>query len=243
MAEGYVHSMEVGSFVDGPGVRFVVFLAGCPLRCRYCHNPDAWKATAGERMDSAQVLERIAHSAAFLKAGDGGVTVSGGEPLVQADFALAILRGSHELGLHTALDTSGYLGERVTDEMLGVLDLVLLDIKSWDRETYRLLTGVDLAPTLRLAERLCEAGTPGWVRFVLVPGVTGVSAIAAGYGFTIVKKYDSTLWSWGDNSHGQLGDGHLEQNPQPGQIAGLDSPRPIGTVALPADQARCCLRQ
>jgi pyruvate formate lyase activating enzyme len=171
MTRGYVHSIEVGGFVDGPGVRFVVFLAGCPLRCRYCHNPDAWQFTA-EQTDSAEVVEQIAHTEAFLKAGGGGVTVSGGEPLVQAEFALAILKGSKELGLHTALDTSGYLGDRVDDEMLDNLDLVLLDIKSYDEATYRDLTGVDLAPTLRLAQRLSDVCKPMWVRFVLVPGVT-----------------------------------------------------------------------
>jgi pyruvate formate lyase activating enzyme len=171
MAEGYVHSVEIGSFVDGPGIRFVVFLAGCPLRCQYCHNPDAWKASA-EKTDSATVLAQIERTAGFLKRGCGGVTISGGEPLVQADFALAILQGAKALGLHTALDTSGYLGDRVTDEMLDALDLVLLDIKSWDERTYRDVTGVELAPTLQLARRLSDVGKPAWIRFVLVPGLT-----------------------------------------------------------------------
>jgi len=171
MSMGYVHSVEVGSFVDGPGVRYVVFLAGCPLRCQYCHNPDAWKCR-GEPQDSSAVVAQIARTAAFLKAGDGGVTVSGGEPLAQADFALAILKGAHDLGLHTALDTSGYMGERVGDEMLTVTDLVLLDIKSYDPETYRRVTGVDVEPTLRLAKRLSDVCKPTWVRFVLVPGLT-----------------------------------------------------------------------
>lgn len=171
MSKGYVHSVEVGSFVDGPGIRYVVFLAGCPLRCLYCHNPDAW-ACRGEPTDSERVLERIARTADFLASSDGGVTVSGGEPLAQAGFALDILRGSKRLGLHTALDTSGYLGDRATDEMLAETDLVLLDIKSWDRDTYRRLTGVDLQPTLDLALRLAAACKPMWVRFVLVPGLT-----------------------------------------------------------------------
>ena len=171
MAMGYVHSTESGSFVDGPGVRFVVFLAGCPLRCQYCHNPDAWKL-AGEPTDSAAVLDQIAKTAGFLKASHGGVTVSGGEPLMQAEFARAILQGSRNLGLHTALDTSGCLDNRLTDEMLDAIDLVILDIKSSDEATYREVTGAELAPTLRLARRLSDRGTPMWIRFVLVPGLT-----------------------------------------------------------------------
>jgi pyruvate formate lyase activating enzyme len=179
MSQGYVHSVEIGSFVDGPGIRFVVFLAGCPLRCRYCHNPDAWKAS-GEKTDAEQVVARIASTAEFLKAGCGGVTVSGGEPLVQPEFARDILAGSKALGLHTALDTSGYLGDRVSDEMLDQIDLVLLDIKSWNEETYRQVTGVDIQPTLRFAERLSEVGKPAWIRFVLVPGLTDEPSNVAG---------------------------------------------------------------
>jgi len=171
MATGYVHSTESGSFVDGPGVRFVVFLAGCPLRCQYCHNPDAW-TTQGGQTDAAVVLNQIAKTAGFLKAGHGGVTVSGGEPLAQAEFAHALLLGSKELGLHTALDTSGCLEARLTDEMLEAIDLVILDIKSFDEATYRTVTGGELAPTLRLARRLSDLGQPMWIRFVLVPGLT-----------------------------------------------------------------------
>ena len=172
MATGYVHSTESGSFVDGPGVRFVVFLAGCPLRCQYCHNPDTWRLSAGTETDSASLLERIAHTAGFLRASHGGVTVSGGEPLMQAEFAHAILHGAKELGLHTALDTSGFLEALLSDEMLGDIDLVILDIKSFDEATYREVTGGELAPTLRLARRLSDLGKRMWIRFVLVPGLT-----------------------------------------------------------------------
>lgn len=171
MSQGFVQSVESGSFVDGPGMRFVVFLSGCPLRCQYCHNPETWSCR-GTPTDSAELVGRIARSAAFLKAGGGGVTVSGGEPLAQAGFAHALMRGSKELGLHTALDTSGFLGDRATDELLADVDLVLLDIKSWDPEVYRRLTGVEVEPTVRFAERLARACKPVWVRFVLVPGLT-----------------------------------------------------------------------
>jgi pyruvate formate lyase activating enzyme len=171
MSMGYVHSVEAGSFVDGPGTRFVVFLSGCPLSCQYCHNPDVCRVL-GEHMSSDAVVARIARTADFLNAAGGGVTVSGGEPLTQARFVLEILKGAKALGLHTALDTSGYLDERVTDEMLENLDLVLLDIKSWDEATYREVTGVELAPTIRLARRLSAVCKPMWIRFVLVPGLT-----------------------------------------------------------------------
>jgi len=171
MSTGYVHSVEVGSFVDGPGARFVVFLSGCPLSCQYCHNPDVCRVR-GELTDSDEIIAQIARTADFLIADGGGVTVSGGEPLAQASFALDILKGAKALSVHTALDTSGYLGDRVTDRMLEAVDLVLLDLKSFDEATYREVTGVEIAPTLRFAERLAELCKPTWIRFVLVPGLT-----------------------------------------------------------------------
>jgi pyruvate formate lyase activating enzyme len=163
--------VESGSFVDGPGVRFVVFLAGCPLRCQYCHNPDAQRFGA-TRTTSEAVIAQIVRTAGFLKVSGGGVTVSGGEPLAQPVFAHDILAGAKALGLHTAVDTSGFLGDRMTDEMLDATDLVLLDIKSFDAATYREVTGAEVAPTLRLALRLSERCKPVWIRFVLVPGLT-----------------------------------------------------------------------
>jgi pyruvate formate lyase activating enzyme len=168
---GFVHSFEVGSFVDGPGGRFVVFMTGCPLNCQYCHNPDVCRAR-GDRYTAEEVVARIARTADFLRAGGGGVTLTGGEPLAQPQFALDILKGAKALGLHTAIETSGYLGEKVSDELLGNLDLVLLDIKSFDPATYRDVTGGEIGPTLRFAEKLARACKPTWVRFVLVPGLT-----------------------------------------------------------------------
>jgi len=179
MAIGYMHSVEIGSFVDGPGPRFVVFITGCPLSCQYCHNPDVC-VVRGEPTDSADVIAKIARTAHFLRAGGGGVTLSGGEPLSQPEFALAILEGAKALGLHTVLETSGALGERVTPKMLDNLDLVLLDIKSFDPATYRKVTGGDIAPTLRFAEKLAEVGKPVWIRFVLVPGLTDDPANISG---------------------------------------------------------------
>jgi pyruvate formate lyase activating enzyme len=186
---GWVHSVESGGTVDGPGVRYVVFFAGCPLRCQYCHNPDTQHMHDGTRATASEVLADIAATAGFLRHGRGGVTLSGGEPLVQPEFAAAILRGCKELGLHTALDTSGFLGIHADDFLLADLDLVLLDIKAFKESTYRSLTGAALRPTLEFAERLALMGKPIWLRYVLVPGLTddldeiaGLVEFAAGLG-------------------------------------------------------------
>ncbi|WP_153111983.1 pyruvate formate-lyase-activating protein [Propionivibrio limicola] len=178
--DGYIHSVETLGTVDGPGVRYVVFTQGCPLRCLYCHNPDSLKMKNGRLVSSHALLDDIQKTADFLKRANGGVTISGGEPLVQPEFVAAILRGCKEMGLHTALDTSGYLGSRATDEMLADTDLVLLDIKSFDPATYRRVTGVDLQPTLDFAKRLESLGRKMWIRFVLVPGLTDAPANVEG---------------------------------------------------------------
>ncbi|WP_119167059.1 pyruvate formate-lyase-activating protein [Algihabitans albus] len=168
---GRIHSLETAGTVDGPGVRFVVFTTGCPLRCKYCHNPDAQHLKAGEATTVGAVMAELAPFASFYRA-HGGLTVTGGEPLVQPDFTRALFQAAKLWGLTTALDTSGFLGARADDALLEVTDLVLLDIKSWDPETYRDVTGVALQPTLDFARRLAKRGTPLWLRFVLVPGLT-----------------------------------------------------------------------
>jgi pyruvate formate lyase activating enzyme len=171
-AFGYAHSYETASRYDGPGLRVVLFVSGCLLRCSYCHNPDTWHLKDGTYVSAQQVLDRLAGFAPALRALDGGLTISGGEPMVQLAFTRRILAGAQQMGLHTAIETSGFLGDRVDDKYLASLDLVLLDIKSSDPETYRKVTGRELAPTLRFAERLAEIGKPVWVRFTLVPGFT-----------------------------------------------------------------------
>ncbi|MGW2230640.1 pyruvate formate-lyase-activating protein [Streptomyces formicae] len=187
---GSVHSWDLSTGVDGPGTRFVTFLAGCPLSCLYCHNPDTWRMRDGKRTTADDVIAEAAKYTTFISAAGGGATVSGGEPLLQPVFTGELLhRLKHELGLHTALDTSGYLGARATDALLRDVDLVLLDIKSWDPETYQKVTGRPLAPTLDFAHRLADLGKDVWVRFVLVPGLTddpanieGVARFAASLG-------------------------------------------------------------
>lgn len=169
---GYVHSYETGSRLDGPGVRITLFVSGCPLRCQYCHNPDTWQLKDGTRVTAEHVVTRLGHFAPALRVMKGGLTISGGEVLVQIAFTERILRGAKALGLHTAIETSGYLGARATDEYLRQLDLVILDIKSGDPETYRRVTKRELKPTLEFAQRLAAMNKPVWVRFTLVPGLT-----------------------------------------------------------------------
>jgi pyruvate formate lyase activating enzyme len=171
-ASGYVHSYESSSRYDGPGLRMVLFVSGCLLRCSYCHNPDTWHLKDGTNVSAQQVIDRLRAFAPALRDLDGGLTISGGEPLVQLAFTQRILASAKEMGLHTAIETSGFLGDRVDNEYLSCVDLVLLDIKSSDPEIYRSVTGRDLAPTLRFAERLAAIGKPVWVRFTLVPGFT-----------------------------------------------------------------------
>jgi len=169
---GWVHSYETGSTVDGPGVRVMLFMSGCLLRCLYCHNPDTWHLKDGTKVDLAHAVRRLGDFAPALRAMGGGLTISGGEPLVQIGFTKGMFAAAKRLGLHTALDTSGFLGERADDDYLRHVDLVLLDIKSGDPEIYRKLTGVELEPTLRFARRLQAMGKKVWLRYVLVPGLT-----------------------------------------------------------------------
>lgn len=179
-AFGYVHSYESASRYDGPGLRLVLFVSGCQLRCQYCHNPDTWHLKDGTYISTQQVIDRLGGFAPALRALDGGLTISGGEPLVQLAFTGRILAGAKQMGLHTAIETSGFLGDRADDAYLSQLDLVLLDIKSSAPETYRAVTGRDLQPTLRFAERLAAMGKPVWARFTLVPGLTDDPANVAG---------------------------------------------------------------
>ncbi len=171
-AFGYCHSYETSSRYDGPGLRVVLFTSGCLLRCTYCHNPDTWHLKDGTYVSAEQVLRRLADFAPSILALGGGLTISGGEAMVQRAFTQRIFAGAKKMGLHTAIQTSGFLGDRMPDEYLAEIDLVLLDVKSSDPETYKRVTGRDIAPTLRFAERLAAMGKPAWIRFTLVPGET-----------------------------------------------------------------------
>jgi len=192
-AYGYVHSYETSSRYDGPGVRAVLFLSGCLLRCSYCHNPDTWHLKDGTYVSAQHVIDRLRSFAPALRKLDGGLTISGGEPMVQIDFTRRILAAAQDMGLHTAIETSGFLGHRADEKFLSCVDLVLLDIKSSDPETYRIATGRELAPTLRFAEKLASIGKPVWVRFTLVPGLTDDPANVEGIG-RLVAPMKNVQW-------------------------------------------------
>jgi len=192
-AYGYVHSYETSSRYDGPGVRAVLFLSGCLLRCSYCHNPDTWHLKDGTYVSAQHVIDRLRSFAPALRKLDGGLTISGGEPMVQIDFTRRILAAAQDMGLHTAIETSGFLGHKADEKFLSCVDLVLLDIKSSDPETYRIATGRELAPTLRFAEKLASIGKPVWVRFTLVPGLTDDPANVEGIG-RLVAPMKNVQW-------------------------------------------------
>ena len=169
---GYLHSFTTGSAVDGPGVRVVAWTTGCQFRCLYCHNPDTWKLRNGIPVTLARATEELAKYRSGLKVMGGGFTISGGEPLMQDRFVVRLLAAARAMGIHTALDTNGMLGESLSDAELVHADLVLLDIKAWDPALHRRVTSQDNAPTLEFARRLARHKRPVWLRYVLVPGLT-----------------------------------------------------------------------
>ncbi|HEX8028729.1 MAG TPA: pyruvate formate-lyase-activating protein [Vicinamibacterales bacterium] len=169
---GFLHSFTTGSAVDGPGVRVVAWTAGCMWRCQYCHNPDTWTMSNGIPVTVAKATEELRKYSHGLKVMAGGLTISGGEPLMQHRFVEKIFAAARGMGVHTAVETNGYYGDRVTDAALENVSLVLLGLKAGDSERHRRLTGMDNAPTHAFARRLAERRVPIWVRFVLVPGLT-----------------------------------------------------------------------
>lgn len=169
---GYVHACETFGAADGPGLRYVLFTAGCKMRCLYCHNPDSWTLKEGQWKTADEVAGDIGRYAAFYRR-TGGLTISGGEPLLQADFVGEVFRQvKQRYGLHTTLDTNGALAGPLPDAWFDPVDLVLLDIKQMDPARHRALTGLELQPTLDFARRLSDMGKPAWIRYVLVPGHT-----------------------------------------------------------------------
>jgi pyruvate formate lyase activating enzyme len=169
---GFLHSFTTGSTVDGPGVRVVGWTTGCQWRCLYCHNPDTWTMNNGIPVTLARATEELGKYRHGLKAMSGGFTLSGGEPLMQDRFAVRLLDAASGMGIHTALDTNGGLGARLSDTDLKNIDLVLLDLKCWNPEVHRRLTGMENGPVLDFARRLAARKTPIWLRYVLVPGLT-----------------------------------------------------------------------
>ncbi len=169
---GRIHSLESFGTVDGPGIRFVVFLQGCPLRCKFCHNPDTWDVRGGTSYTPEELIGEILKYKSFMDYSGGGVTFTGGEPLLQAQFLLEVCRLLKPHGISVAIDTSGYIWNDAVKELLEYTDLVLLDIKNYDPIVYQEVTGVKLDPTLKLLDYLREHQIAVWVRYVLVPGLT-----------------------------------------------------------------------
>ena len=171
---GWVHSYESCAIGDGPGIRFAVFLQGCPLRCRFCHNPDTWKVRAGRETTVDEVMAEVLKYRSYMRTSGGGVTLTGGEPLLQPEFAAAILSRCKEAGLTTVIDTAGHasVDSPPVRAVIDATDIVLHDIKSIDPEQHRWLTGWPIEPVLDFARRLSELGKTMWIQHVLVPGVT-----------------------------------------------------------------------
>jgi pyruvate formate lyase activating enzyme len=169
---GFVHSMYAGGMVDGPGIRTVVFLSGCHLRCKYCHNPDTWSLRSGEETTVDAVLTEVQKYRSYYRSGGGGISISGGEPLNQVDFVRELLLACRANGVHSVLDTSGHAPPAQVKSLLPLVDLLLLDIKTINADGYLALTGQPIAPTLATLELSRQMGVPVWVRYVLVPGLT-----------------------------------------------------------------------
>lgn len=166
---GFIHSYESFGAVDGPGVRFVVFLQGCPLRCLYCHNPDTWNMQDGKRVSADDVIREILPYRNFIR---GGVTLSGGEPLLQPSFCTALLSACKQEGFHTAIDTAGSIPLAACRDAVDAADLILLDIKDIDQADCIALTGQDHQNAFTLLQYCERVKKPVWIRHVLVPGLT-----------------------------------------------------------------------
>ncbi len=169
---GFIHSFITGSAVDGPGMRVVGWVAGCQFKCAFCHNPDTWKMTNGMPVSLKRAVDVVTQYRQALSTMKGGLTISGGEPLMQHRFVLKLFQAVKKLGVHTALDTNGALGERLTDDDLAAVDLVMLGVKAMTPEVHKRLTGMDNAAPQAFARRLAAKKRPVWFRFVVVPGFT-----------------------------------------------------------------------
>ena len=174
---GFLHSFTTGSAVDGPGIRVVAWTTACGFRCAFCHNPDTWTLRNGIPVTIARAVEELRKYAHGLKVMKGGFTLSGGEPLMQSKFAVQLFRAAKEMGVHTAIETNGIYGERLTDEELALIDLVILDMKAFTPAQHKRVTGIeDNSTVLAFARRLAALGRPMWLRYVLVPGLTDDAA-------------------------------------------------------------------
>ncbi len=170
MARGYIHSIETFGAVDGPGIRYVVFFQGCPIRCLYCHNPDSWKAKQGKRLSVGKIVKDILKYKNYIS--KGGVTLSGGEPLLQPKFAYRLIKKLHQHKISVAVDTAGSIYNKDTQKVLNECDLVLLDIKAYGNEMYKTICGTTDEANAKTLNYLKEINKPVWVRHVIVPNYT-----------------------------------------------------------------------
>jgi pyruvate formate lyase activating enzyme len=171
---GFLHSFTTGSAVDGPGIRLVAWTTACMFRCQYCHNPDTWTLSNGIPVTLEGAIEEIRKYEHGLKVMHGGFTLSGGEPLMQDRFAARLFKAVKGMGVHTAIETNGYFGERLSDDELRNIDLVILDMKAFTLEQHKRVTGLPNPDILAFCNRLAELKRPMWLRYVLVPGLTDI---------------------------------------------------------------------
>lgn len=171
--KGRIHSEESAGTVDGPGLRYVVFMQGCPLRCQFCHNPDTWNLNGGREVGVDELLQRILKYKEFMKFSGGGVTISGGDPILQIPFLTELFKRLKENGIHTALDTSGYVMiTKDLDQLLQYTDLVLLDIKQLDTIKHKELTGFDNIRIMHFMQHLEDMKVKTWIRYVVLPTIS-----------------------------------------------------------------------
>ena len=171
---GFLHSFTTGSAVDGPGIRLVAWTTACMFRCQYCHNPDTWTLKNGIPVPLKRAVEEVQKYAGGLKAMKGGFTLSGGEPLMQDRFAARLFAAVKGMGVHTAIETNGYYSDRLSDEEIASIDLVILDMKAFTADQHRRVTGLGNSEVLEFGRRLAALKRPMWLRYVLVPGLTDI---------------------------------------------------------------------
>lgn len=172
MTKGRIHSIETFGTVDGPGIRSVLFFQGCPLRCKYCHNRDTWDSKGGTEYTAEELIENVSRYSSYWESSGGGITASGGEATLQVDFLAELFQKAKERGIHTCLDTSGFVDIEKIEKVLDNTDLVLLDLKHMDSKKCKELTGVGNEEALKLARYLDKKNIPVWIRQVLIPGIT-----------------------------------------------------------------------
>jgi pyruvate formate lyase activating enzyme len=220
---GFLHSFTTGSAVDGPGLRVVAWTTACMFRCAYCHNPDTWTLRNGIPITIAQAEEELRKYEHGLKVMKGGFTLSGGEPLMQARFAVKLFAAAKEMGIHTALETNGFYGEKLTDDELALIDLVILDMKAISPARHKRVTGMqDNSSVLHFARRLADLKRPMWLRYVLVPQLTdnpdemrSVAQFGASLG--VVERAEILPFH-------QMGKYQWERLSRPYSLAGTESP-------------------